>query len=390
MKRLLKISINIAIGSIVPIAIWFCLGLIINPKLINIFTITYPIQFLYLLIISIFGTGANIVKEKEERNNIVNSSFKLGAIVSIIIFCTLAINVNTYLKFIGIKNDIYKIFTAYSILAFGLGSVFCIIIEKLYFEEREALAFRYMLIYNSLHFGGIVGCLLITKNQIISIIFTFLLLIIYTIIVAVKEQMLSCDKFDYRILNNIKYESSTIINNLMFLGIFLLGLKNANSFGMQYTSAINFVALITDTQWDSLGAITTVAKVDISKDTFQYKRHLKNAYKLTAICVCTTFLMLISLYKFYKLNLVLVIKYLCFELINFAIWAKYATECVMMQINVSALKSTVVKIFSNITRFLLSIFLFTPFCTAIGQAAGSIIQFIGYDFLNKKYNKTRT
>ena len=43
----------------------------------------------------------------------------------------------------------------------------------------------------------------------------------------------------------------------LFFLIYLFGLSNALEFGEKYTVALNFVALITDTQWDSFDAITS-------------------------------------------------------------------------------------------------------------------------------------
>lgn len=66
MKRLLRIAFNSAIFSFIPILSWFCLGLIVDKNLANIFTLTYPLQFIWLLLKSIFGTGANISKQIDQ------------------------------------------------------------------------------------------------------------------------------------------------------------------------------------------------------------------------------------------------------------------------------------------------------------------------------------
>lgn len=65
MKRLLKISFDLSLLSFIPIISWFLLGIIIDKNLINIFTLTYPIQFIYCIIKSVFSTGANVCKEKK-------------------------------------------------------------------------------------------------------------------------------------------------------------------------------------------------------------------------------------------------------------------------------------------------------------------------------------
>ena len=50
MKRLLKISFDSLFFSLMPILQWFLLGLLIDKNLINVFSITYPLQFMYSLI----------------------------------------------------------------------------------------------------------------------------------------------------------------------------------------------------------------------------------------------------------------------------------------------------------------------------------------------------
>ena len=60
MRRLLKITFDLALLSFVPVLSWFCLSLILDKNLINFLTITYPIQFTWYIFKSIFSTGANI------------------------------------------------------------------------------------------------------------------------------------------------------------------------------------------------------------------------------------------------------------------------------------------------------------------------------------------
>ena len=69
MKRLLKIGFDLSLLSFIPIISWFLLGIIVDKNLINIFTLTYPLQFIYYILKSIFSTGANINKEKDNNQN---------------------------------------------------------------------------------------------------------------------------------------------------------------------------------------------------------------------------------------------------------------------------------------------------------------------------------
>lgn len=77
MKRLLRISFNQAIFSFIPVISWILLGLVLDKNLANVFTLTYPIQFIWQMGRSVFGTGANISKEKEKNENAVLSGMTL-------------------------------------------------------------------------------------------------------------------------------------------------------------------------------------------------------------------------------------------------------------------------------------------------------------------------
>ena len=60
MKRLLRVSFDIFISSVTPILTWFLLSIILDKKLINVFTLTYPLQCLSGILTAIFGMGASI------------------------------------------------------------------------------------------------------------------------------------------------------------------------------------------------------------------------------------------------------------------------------------------------------------------------------------------
>ena len=97
MKRLLRISFNSAIFSLIPILSWFMLGLLVDKNLVNVFTLTYPLQFIWALMKSIFATGANISKEKDKNNDAVMSGLFVGTIVSFIIFSITLLNIDNFI-----------------------------------------------------------------------------------------------------------------------------------------------------------------------------------------------------------------------------------------------------------------------------------------------------
>lgn len=384
MKRLLRISFDSAIFSLIPVLSWFALGIIVDKNLTNVFTLTYPIQFVWYVLKSIFGTGANISKEKDKNENAVLSGMTLGIIVGFFVFGFLAINIESYIKFMNMDVAIYKEFALYSIIQLYIQLVFAFVLEKLYFENKEKLANKYCLTLNILNFAVLVISAFIFKNKMSIVITTLLAIFIYVMIVTIK----SYKKFEFKcnVLNFIKYDSVEIFNSLAFFIIYLFGLSNALEYGIEFATALNFVALITDTQWDVIACISTVSKIDICQNKFNYKEHRKNAYKLLAILLVSIILMFILLFGFYNLNLQIALIYLSFEIFNFIIYPIYRIKTCYLQLEWSAIKTTSNKIATSILRTSMS-FLKTPFCTVIGQAVSAIYQFITINVIFKKYYK---
>ena len=382
MKRLLRISFNSAIFSLIPVLSWFALGIIVDKNLTNVFTLTYPIQFLWYVLKSIFGTGANISKEKDKNENAVLSGMTLGIIVGFFVFGFLAINIESYIKFMNMDVVIYKEFALYSIIQLYIQLVFSLVLQKLYFENNEKLANKYCITLNILNFVVLVISALIFKDKMNIVITTLLAIFIYVMIVTIKSYKKF--KFSINLLNCIKYDSVEMFNNIAFFLIFLFGLSNVLEYGTKYAIALNFVALITDTQWDALASISTVAKIDICQNKFNYKEHKMNAYKLLVILLASVIIMFICLFGFYELDLKITMIYLLFEVANFIIYPIYRIKTCYLQLEWSAFKTTSNKITALILRMFMS-FLKTPFCTGIGQITSSIYQFITINVIFKKY-----
>ena len=393
MKRLLRISFDLSLLSFIPIILWFLLGIIIDKNLINIFTLTYPLQFIYYIFRSIFSTGANISKEKDKNKDAVMSGLVIGSIISLITFLLILLNIDEYINFMNMDVNIYKTFAIYSVIEIFISLEFAFILNKLYYEGQNKLANKYSIMFNLLNLVLLVGTSLITKNQSVIVITTLIPLSLFTLYIIIKNS----DKFKLKlnIPKCIKYDSVELFNNIGFLLIFLFGLSNAINFGEKYTLALTFVALITDTQWDTAEAIVTAATIDISKNNFNYKEHRRNAYKLLSILFLTSLIMFSLLYRFYDLDFKITMIYFAFEIVNFLIYPIYRIKTCYLQLEWSAFKITENKIFSLFLRMLLSLTK-TPFCTGIGQACSSVYQFITvsiffkFNFkVDKKGNVTR-
>ena len=373
MKRLLRIAFNSAIFSFIPILSWFCLGLIVDKNFANIFTLTYPLQFIWLLLKSIFGTGANISKQIDQDENAVLSGMTSGTIIGFIVFGLFALDLKSYIKFMNLDYEIYKEFALYSVIQLYIQLLFAFVLEKLYFEGKEKKANKYCIQLNLLNFVVLILSAIFIKNKISIIIITLLSIFIYTLAILIKQYRKF--KLEIHIIKYIRYESVEIANNLLFFLIYLFGLSNALEYGEKYTVALNFVALITDTQWDSFDAITTVAKIDISKNKFNYTEHRNNAYRLLGFLAFTTFIMLLISYRFYELDLIITFIYLSFEMANFILYPIYTLKTCYLQLGKLAKNITTNKITAGVIRFFISL-IKTPYCTGIGQITSTLYQVI--------------
>ena len=143
MKRLLRIGFNNFIFSFTPILVWFLIGIILDPKLINVFSVTYPMQFIYQILLAMFGTASNINENKDNKKGAAFSGFLAGTVLGGGIFLLVILNLDSYISFMNVDYDSYKEFALFSMISFYLSLVFGMLMEKLYFSRKEKLANKY-------------------------------------------------------------------------------------------------------------------------------------------------------------------------------------------------------------------------------------------------------
>ena len=377
MKRLFSIGAGLFIFSIVPIASWLVLAIIIgDSRISNVFSITYAIQFVWAILRYLFGSGANIRKEKENDANTVYNSIFWGAIFSIIIFAIPLIFVDSYIQFFGQDAQFYRIYVFYSIFLLLLQTLFSLILEKLYFEDREKTANIHLFAFNLINFCTLILLCLIIKTTWIALLITLALLVVYIAILYIKEFKRFKIRFDF--FKNIKYESASIVSSFFMMMIYLFGFKNAFVAGEEYVLAISLTTLCTDAQWDTLGAISTIAKVDISKNRFDYKKHMKQSYIFSIVVMLSSLVMFFSLFSIYGVNLNIALIYLAFQFFDMILTPYTYILNTFTQIEYSALLNTFFYLGFTVLRSLLSIFILSPFCTEFGQTTQAILTFLFY------------
>lgn len=384
MKRLLRIGFDIFITSFTSIISWFLIGIIIDKNLTNVFSLTYPLQCLMGIIVSIFGIGANICVHKDKNKNAADNGIFWGLLISIVIFGLIAINSNYYINFMNMNSDIYLIFCNYSIIQILLQTILQLIVTKLYYLEQNKQANLVVLLFNTINFFVLIITALISKNQLIISTITLLVLLIFDLILLFKY----VNKIDFKlnIKNCFKYDSVSCSISIMFFIIYLFGFSNSFSFGEKYVIAITFATLVTDIQWDMCGAIKTVAKIDIVKKKFDYTYHFKNALKFTFILIASVLLMSIVMYPIYKPQIIIVGIFILLHLYDFVITPFKNIKICYLELEHSVTKTTINTIIAYIIRTIISL-LPTPFCTILGQVCSSTYEFIYSKITYKKVLK---
>ena len=266
MKRLVQISFDTLLLSIIPIVIWNALGLILSKDLVVTFSITYPIQFLFSIFYYIFAVGPNITAEKKKDKNIVYSNIFLGILVGTLILLILIFKCNIFLLIMNVNVSVFRIFTIYSLFNIFYSYVLKLVLEKLYYEKENKIANLISILFNIVNLILVVVLAIITKSQYITSIITlitmgFLLLII--LFLNIKKF-----KINILLLDNIKNSSIGIVENISMFIIYFFGHINSYSFGMEYILASTFVGIVSDTQWDMIYAIQTAVHIDVSKEKF--------------------------------------------------------------------------------------------------------------------------
>ena len=387
MKRLLQICLDTLLISILPIIMWIVLGFTITKEISNVFSLTYPLQFFYMIFVSLFAIGPNITSKKNNNEDIVYSNMLFGLLIVGLLTLILVINVNTYIKLMNMNVNTYHHFCIYSIIWMYLSFIMQIIMQKLYYDNKNNESNKINLIFNLTNFILIIILTSILKDY-IAIIIT--LVIDFLIISIVFIKYYKKTKFCLQIKKNIKYTSFNILKNIGMFLIYGIGFGNSFSFGEKYATAINFESLTTDTQWDMLDSVDTASKIDLAENKFNYKESRKNAYKLLSILIFTILIMNLTLYWYFKPDLIVLIIIMAVQIIDMLIDPLKTLRMSYIQINDNNKKHNIFYLLSRLIRLLCS-FIPSAFCTYIGQAISAIYLYI-YSLIackNVKFFKSR-
>ncbi len=386
MKRYFNISITLFIFSALNVLTYFLLGVITkNTAYSEVFSLIYPLQFVVSILLSFFASASNIRANKEKNENCIDIGIILGAIVGFLTFGIVGLLVDNYIVFMNMDPDIYRNFTLMAIGQLFFTYIINLVAEKLYFKDKDNRANLCILGFILLNLFSVTISALFTTNELIIVLVNLISLLLYCAVwlgLTIRRV-----HFDFNIIKNFKYESMYIINELFMFIIYFFGYSRAFGFGSEYVTALNLVNLITDPQWDALNAINKIAKIDISKSEYNYKKSLINSSLISAFYIGISITLFFGLFKTYKVVLSIGLIYLAVQIFDMLMNIVTANIKTYLQLEFSPTRCTIYNLVIKVIRTVLILSIFSPFNTDIGQIAGGLLSLTIFMIIRLKYYK---
>lgn len=130
-------------------------------------------------------------------------------------------------------------------------------------------------------------------------------------------------------------------------------------------------------------AIDTVAKVDIAKGRFEYKKQIKNAYIYTFVLILSSIIMTLILSHFNSITLEIALAYLSFEVISMLLCPIEIILLTYTQLEYSSVLTSIITLSMNGVRTILSLVILSPYCTQFAQLFESTAMFISAILIKK-------
>lgn len=294
MGKLVKIGITNSIGSIMPILMWYLIGITYGSEFQNMFTLTYAFQFIYLLLFNIFVNGS--IKYQKKENNSQDNSYcisgiMIGAIIFTLIIVVVQVNLQSVLNYYEIEYNTYKEMYIFGIVNLLLDYLLLSFKTILQYSENNKGAFNITLVY---YLSKIINIFIIrlftTGIKQFCLAHITLSALIITLIVVKNREIFKAFKFKTNILNYMKYSLKDIPSSIGMLIIYGLGISKVTTNSSVFLASYNAVAMSTDTQWDILSSsIDTNTSIKVLNNEYE-----KNKKKLFVGSIAYSILLMIS------------------------------------------------------------------------------------------------
>lgn len=307
MKRTLKLALGYSVHSLFPIVSWFLWGVLIDQDYVSVFTLTYSFQFIWAMLIDIYGYGAETYASlnKDRKRDIALSGVIYGIFALVIVFSIAEIFSVQYMNLLG-YGDI-KLLGAcrYSLLALCLSGITSLLSIYCNFKEDYTKGSKILVEYNVVTYVSLVVCLFITRNNTASILVSGGLSV--TFVTCNIVEIVGRDLKDFKRTKVVKSACKYVLGELAadfgLLFTYVFGISNVVSNNAELVITYSIWLQVMDWIWDAQGGITpTMVRIDASNDKFDYKASAKNLFKLDLIFCVIVGLELVIASVFYKIH----------------------------------------------------------------------------------------
>lgn len=356
------------LNSLSPILGWFIISKFLGSELQNVFVLTYPMQFVYIMIVCAFGSAVCIYCNKNNignRDDYVKSALLLGMLCSLIIFTIAYIHIDTLCDMMNMNKNTYRIMGRYSLIQLSSQVANGIIINDMYYKGENKKANLISLNFNILNILTVLLLCTVTKREEIVAYGTSGAIAVYIAIVTYIYLRGSEFKLTLKFISGIKYAYPEIISNMIFLTMIGISISKTNDYGAVYITGMALAKLVTDTQWDCLSVLQEVACIDTSKREFKIKEIAKNAI-LLLIITYTSIGFILLIYginreiTFYTLTLVF------WDLVGMAMYCIYSILGSNLKVRGHIKFIVSIKLVGNLSRLAISILITSPYLIPYG------------------------
>lgn len=330
MKQLVKIAVTDSLQSLLPILMWYVVGIVYgDTDYFNIFTLTYAYQFIYCIIYYniVIGTIQYERKKKLDNTDYSHSGIIMAALIYLVVNICIIYNIEDVFKILNVNNKYINMY-AFSILCLNLDMIVCGICKTLQYKEDNKKAFKITALYYMIRILSVpISRIIIKNNQEKSLLLNILIILIVVIIICIKY--IKIKHFRLNVFKGIKYQISSMPSNIGMLIIYLFGLTDING-TIGFLASYNIMAMCTDTQWDILySAIDTKTSLEVCNGNYEKKKKqmLKQAITYSLLLMISSIIMIIIMRLTKAFDLKITIILFIIECVTFPLYAiRYTYE----------------------------------------------------------------
>lgn len=299
--NILKIGIINLLPSIAPVLIYTLLSALYNNKNIPMgFSLTYPYQYIFMMICSVIIV-AQI--KSETKNGGANNQAYSGVLIWLVI--ALTISVLSYIN----RESLLNLFNAdissdteifmYGIAMLTLDYTVYYTVNIWQYQEKFKKSFVITVIWYVSR--GVIALIVPVfiksyKQGLWTIVISQTIMLLIFLLYSIRIQ-----KLQINIRDGIKYSVASLPTNALMSVIYIFGYVRASSVPGGYFQAYNIEALCTDTQWDILSSgIDTAVTTEICKNgTRNKKQYIISAILYSILLYISSALMLLIYLNIY-------------------------------------------------------------------------------------------